>query len=304
MTDPLSTVHVDRDVHVPVLLHEVITHLNLQPGMVVLDATLGGAGYSVAALTAEPNLTIVGLDVDREAINRAQAKLNRLPGEHMLVETNFRNLTEVLDTLAIPHVDAAMFDLGLSSFQLDGMTIEPRGMSFKRDEPLVMTLSGKKDGLTATEIVNEWSEESLADIIYGYGEERYARRIAAKIVERRANEPIISTYQLVAIIKEAVPGRYRTGRIHPATRTFQALRITVNDELGALTDGLTAVYTKLRPGGRLAVVSFHSLEDRIVKRFFKDSGSTVITKKPITASEEEIIHNPRARSAKLRILEK
>lgn len=305
MKDTTSTVQIDSDsTHVPVLLHTVVDNLHLEAGMTVLDATLGAAGYSIEALNREPNITIVGLDVDPEAVTRAKAKLSRMPGKHIVVESNFRDVAHVLDAHNVDVLDAAMFDLGISSFQLDGMTVSPRGMSFKRDEPLVMTLSGKDDGLTAHEIVNEWAEESIADIIYGYGEERYARRIAGAIVARRIDSPIQTTFELVDVIKGAVPAAYRNGRIHPATRTFQALRITVNDELGALKDGLRAVYDRLAPGARLVVVSFHSLEDRIVKRFFRDSGSTVITKKPLTPTDEEIIQNPRARSAKLRILEK
>lgn len=295
---------MQQTIHVPVLLQPVLDSLELAKGDVILDGTLGGGGYSVAALKQQPDIRIVGLDVDPEALIRVQAQIGRMAGSHVLVNANFRDTKKVLADHTISSLDGAMLDLGVSTFQLDGMTATPRGLSFKRDEPLVMTLSGEDTNLTAREIVNEWQEESIADIIFGYGEERYARKIARAICEAREDMPIETTTELVEIIKRAVPASYRHGRIHPATRTFQALRITVNDELGALKDGLHAIHEMLAPGARLAVVSFHSLEDRIVKRFFRDSGSTVITKKPITPSDDEIQNNPRARSAKLRILEK
>ena len=204
-------------------------------------------------------------------------------------------------------VDAIIFDLGLSSDQLE---ISGRGFSFTKDEPLLMTMkeSPNDEDLTAKEIVNTWEERNLADIIYGYGEERFSRRIAKAIVEARKENEIKTTFELVKIIEGSVPGSYKRGKIHFATRTFQALRIAVNDELGALEEGLAGGLKILKNEGRMGVISFHSLEDRIVKRFFremKDEGKIkIINKKPIIAGKEELILNKRSRSAKLRIIEK
>jgi 16S rRNA (cytosine1402-N4)-methyltransferase len=208
-----------------------------------------------------------------------------------------------------------MLDLGLSSDQFE---TSGRGFSFQKNEPLLMTFKenlGPED-LTAKQIVNTWDEENIADIIYGYGEERYSRKIAKGIVGARAVKPIETTFDLVEIIKNSTPSRYAHGKIHPATRTFQALRITVNDEINALKEGLEKGWERLAPGGRMAVISFHSIEDRIVKHFYKskewmekadgtsERTANIITKKPITASHQEISENPRSRSAKLRIIEK
>ena len=216
-------------------------------------------------------------------------------------------MDEVLDELGIGKVNRIMLDLGLSSDQFE---TSGRGFTFKNDEPLLMTFSKNPDvdDLTAGYIVNNWSEASIADIIFGYGEERYARKIAKGIVSYRQKKKIETTGELVEIINQSVPGMYKRGRIHPATRTFQALRIAVNDELNTLKEGLAKGFDRLEKGGRMAVISFHSLEDRIVKHFNiekKELGlANIITKKPIEASEEEIQNNPRSRSAKLRIIEK
>ncbi len=297
-----------QTVHVPVLLQEVLDNLNLREGDIVLDGTLGGGGHSkVMGSVIGKSGTLIGLDADSVAIKRADARLSELECTKYLVQQNFRNLDTVLDTLGIKSVDASLFDLGLSSDQLE---VSGRGFTFREDEPLEMTLSDSigEDTLTAKEIVNEWGEESLADIIYGYGGERYSRRIASAIVSAREESEISTTAQLVEIINSAVPASYRHGRTNPATKTFQALRITVNDELGAAKEALEKVLGYTASGGRIAVITFHSLEDRLVKRLFKswrqEGKGQIITKKPIVPTEEEIIENKRARSSKLRVFQK
>jgi 16S rRNA (cytosine1402-N4)-methyltransferase len=309
-------------VHTTVLLHESIDGLGIQPGDIYLDGTLGGGGHAeyVAQLFADspdncPKITIVGLDEDEDALARAKVRLERtarkigqLKGDNgvklFLIKENFRHLDRALDSVGIPQANRILFDLGLSSDQFE---TSGRGFSFKKDEPLLMTFSKNAD-LTARHIVNTWDEANIADIIYGYGEEKYARRIARGIVLARAEKPIETTFDLVAIIEKSTPFRYHHGKIHPATRTFQALRITVNDEINALREGLVKGWERLAPGGRIAVISFHSIEDRIVKHFYKEKAvegkAKILTKKPIIPSDQEIAENPRSRSAKLRILEK
>jgi len=293
--------------HIPVLLHEVIGGVRAVPGMVVLDATVGGGGYTKALGNAVGKSgTVIGLDRDGRTLAMVREKLD-VPCTLFLEQEDFRNLDLVLERLGIPNIDGATFDLGLSSLQLEE---SGRGFSFLRDEPLQMTFADVSEtaAFTAADVVNTWKEEDIANVLFGYGEERYARRIAKEIVTTREKTPIEMTSVLVDCVKRAVPGRYRNGKIHPATKTFQALRIAVNDELNALSEGLQKAYTALATGGRMAVVSFHSLEDRIVKQYFRaraeDENATIITKKPIVPTREEERVNPRARSAKLRILEK
>ena len=236
------------------------------------------------------------------------------------MKESYRNLDKVLDGLGMPKANRIMLDLGLSSDQFE---TSGRGFSFQRNEPLLMTFKSPKADivansgdyvLTARDIVNKWEEENIADIIYGYGDERYSRRIARAIVESRAERPIETTFDLVDIIKKATPSKYHHGKIHPATKTFQALRITVNDEIGALKEGLAKGFDRLAPGGRMAIISFHSIEDRLVKNFYKEKSvraadgsgpaGRLLTKKPLTPSDREAAENPRSRSAKLRIIEK
>ena len=209
-----------------------------------------------------------------------------------------------LEKRGITKITKALFDLGWSSYQLDS----GRGFSFSRDEPLLMTYSKEGALVTAATIVNEWQESTIADIIYGFGEERYSRKIAKAIVERRQKKPFTTSAELAEFIKTVVPPPYAHGRIHPATRTFQALRMAVNDELGALHAGIRSAFEMLGPGGRIAVISFHSVEDRAVKHLFasleKNGVGKRLTKKPIVASADELKSNPRARSAKLRVIEK
>ena len=290
--------------HIPVLLNEVINGLNLHEGDVILDGTLGGGGHSYEIAKRFPEVKIIGLDLDKDALLRSGERLKEAKADFVLYESNFRDLDLALQALNVEAVDKILLDIGLSSNQFES---SGRGFSFKKNEPLLMTFKAEpQDGeLTAAKIVNSWTEENLAKVIYEYGEERYSRQIARAVVEARRTKSVITTLDLVAIIENAVPNSYRQGRINPATKTFQALRIAVNDELNNLKSALPQALELLEPGGRLCVISFHSLEDRLVKQFMKNSSSlTSLTKKPIVASEAEIKLNPRSRSAKLRVAEK
>lgn len=297
-----------ESVHKAVLLHEVVEGLVHDKNYkTYLDGTLGGAGHALAiakALNGKLDV-IVGLDQDQEALDRAKITLKNQSKNLILENENFRNLDSVLSKYQISKVDIILLDLGISSDELDNSN---RGFTFQKDEPLLMTMGDPESyPFTAKDIVNKWDEEVIANIIFGYAEEKFARRIARAIINYRLKKQIETTMELAELVKISVPGFYRRGRIHPATKTFQALRIAVNDELGALKEGLKKGYEVLNKGGRFAVISFHSLEDRIVKEFFKEKlndEAIIITKKPITAKEQEIIENPRSRSAKLRILEK
>lgn len=290
--------------HVPVLLHEVLENLHLKDGDIFVDGTLGSAGHSAAVAEAfGEGVEIIGIDRDAEALKRSEERLLPLTSNFFLRQTSFRHLNEALEGLGIGEVNAILLDLGISSDQLDD---SGRGFSFQRNEPLDMRMSS--DGISAAEVLNNWSEETLEMVLRGFGEERYAKRIANEIATRRLGKPFETTDELVEAVRAATPASYQYGRIHPATRTFQAIRIAVNEELNALEEGLAKAFSALAPGGRLAVISFHSLEDRIVKNFFrnkvKEEGAKLITKKPLVASEGEIEANPRSRSAKLRVLQK
>ena len=293
-------------VHKTVLLQETIEGLNLQKNAVVIDATFGGGGHSAEVCKKFPGVKIFAFDQDVSAFEKAKSKFEKLDCDITFVNENFRNI----DKADAKNIDGIIFDLGLSSDQLEN---SGRGFSFMKDEPLLMTMKANPmpSDLTAQDVVNGWSEESLADVIYGYGEEKQARRIAKYIVEFRKKNEIKTTFDLVKVIENAIPAKFRKGnkrKIHCATRTFQAIRIAVNDELGALSDGLEKGFELLKVGGRMSVISFHSLEDRVVKRFFKNKDTegrgNIINKKIIGASAEEIKNNPRSRSAKLRIIEK
>jgi len=294
--------------HKPVLLKESIEGLDIQPGDIFVDATLGDGGHTeyVCKLFGR-EVKVIGLDADSQAVKRAEENLKNFECEKNIKVKNFSDIDQVLAELGIERANRILADLGLSSYQL---LESGRGFSFQRDEPLLMTMKRElePEDVTAEMIVNVWSEETLADIIYGYGEERYARRIAKKIVTIRKVKPIKTTFDLVEIIRQAVPKSYQRRRLHYATRTFQAIRIAVNDELKRLETFLDKAFKILTPGGRIAVIAFHSLEDRIAKRFFrekqKEGLARVLTKKPIVPSPEEIKNNPRARSAKLRVLQK
>lgn len=301
----------ETTVHESVLLQESIEGLALATGDVFLDATAGGGGHSeLVAKTFGKNVHIICIDADADALTRTEAKLQKHDAHFTLILGNFRDAKRLLAERGITQVNKVLFDLGMSSDQFES----GRGFSFQKDEPLIMTMQKPSaDGtnkplVTAHDIVNKWQESSIADVIYGFGEERYARRIARVIVDTREAGPIDTTAQLVEIILAATPSRYHHGKIHPATKTFQALRIAVNDEYGALAEGLLGAWELLAQNGRIAVISFHSGEDRIVKNFFREKSkageATLLVKKPLTPSRDEILHNRRSRSAKLRLLQK
>ena len=295
-------------IHRTVLLNEVIEGLNLNPKSLVIDCTFGGGGHSLEMCKKYPGIKIIALDQDQSVFSAKGGLASGWEGCNIsFVNDNFRNIDKVLEKEGKREVDGIIFDLGLSSDQLEN---SGRGFSFLKDEPLLMTMkeNPSRDTVTALDVVNTWSEKSLADIIYGYGEEKYSRKIAKEIVDARQKAKIETTFDLVKIISKAVPGLYRRGRLHFATKTFQAIRIAVNDELGALAEGLDEGFKLLKVGGKMTVISFHSLEDRIVKRFYKEQVkenlAKLMNKKPINAKMEEVKNNPRSRSAKLRILEK
>ena len=291
--------------HIPVLLEEATAGLELKPNSVVVDCTLGGGGHARKIIEQLGEKGVyVGIDADPVAVLAAE-DLKSSKAQVHLVNDNFTNLLSIVKNLGIKPT-AILADLG---WRTDQFEEGKKGFSFSKNDPLLMTFGNPKDyTFTAADIVNDWGEDSLIDIIRGYGEERFAPRIARGIIVARAEGRIETAEQLSNVITESVPGFYRHGRIHPATRTFQALRITVNDELGSLKKLLEDSIETLSPQGRLAIISFHSLEDRIVKQFFKqkidEDQVERITKKPIVATREEIEINPRSRSAKLRIIEK
>ena len=299
--------------HVSVLLNETLDGLAVKPGGRYIDGTVGGGGHSEAILASAPNVELLGLDADPEAIERAALRLRPFGAQVKLVNANFAQMGEVARAHYFTPVDGIVLDLGLSSDQLGDAD---RGFGFIAGGPLDMRFNRTR-GLSAADLINTLDQDELADLIYRYGEEPASRKIARSIVAAR---PIYTAEQLADVIEKAV-GRH--GRIHPATLTFQALRIAVNDELGSLLSVLPQATELLRPGGRLAVISFHSLEDRIVKEYFRSASQThaqqpddppgmvhrpatlrLITRKPAVASEAEVLSNPRARSAKLRIAEK
>ncbi len=302
--------------HVSVMLKEVLEQLDIQKGELVVDATAGSGGHSEAVLKAGARL--LALDADLAAVERTRKRLVSYGARAEVVEANFKDLGKVLKHAGLKTIDKAIFDLGWNREQLAAS----KGFSFLIDEPLNMSYGAKPaSGFIASEIVNEWKEEVIADVLYGYGEETYARRIAKAIVERREIRPIETTVELSEIIKDAVPAAYRHGRLHPATRSFQALRMAVNAEITCIEQGLGAAWEHLRLGGRIAVITFHSIEDRAVKKLFQnlvDKGEGAFVNpdafgsgprlkrrgKPLVPSRAEIIQNPSARSAKLRVIEK
>jgi 16S rRNA (cytosine1402-N4)-methyltransferase len=288
--------------HIPVLPEEVLHWLNPQPGHVVVDGTLGGGGHTrLLAERVGPQGRVIALDRDPTALAAAETSLAGLPVT--LVDSNFCDLPEVVAQLEIPSVDGILLDLGLSSDQLADAQ---RGFSFTADGPLDLRFN-PREGEPAWRLVNKLHEKNLANLIYAYGEDRYSRRIAKTIVTERHHREIMTAVHLAEVVRRAVPGSPRTRGEHidPATRTFQALRIAVNDELKSLEIALRRLPDCLRPGGRLAIISFHSLEDRRVKEAFRgDDRLDVLTRRPVEAGPEEVASNPRARSAKLRVAER
>jgi 16S rRNA (cytosine1402-N4)-methyltransferase len=306
--------------HTPVLLAEVLQQLSPHPGSVIVDCTLGGAGHAkrIADLLA-PTGTLVGIDQDDAALIAARDTL-RLGQHALLTKGNFGELDRLLTEVGIAYADGFLFDLGVSSHQLD---FAERGFSYQTDAPLDMRMDPSAGGITAADVVSSYQESQLARVIRVYGEERWASRIAAFIVAARARRPVATTLELVDVIKNAVPAAARRGGPHPARRTFQALRIEVNRELEVLDSALRAAIRWLAPHGRVVVISYHSLEDRTVKRVFSDLARgcicppeipvctcgnkpvlRVLTSRPVTPTDEEVEANPRARSAKLRAAEK
>jgi len=298
-------------IHRPVLLNEIADSLNFgknkTEGHILVDATFGGGGHSSEICKRYPGVKIIALDADKSALERGKSSFEKKGCDIHFINTNFRDLETVLARLKISKIDGIIFDLGLSSDQLEN---SGRGFSFQKDEPLLMTMkkAPEEEDVTAYDVVNTWSEKSLHEIIRGYGEEKYARRIAKGIAESREKKQIQTSRELAEVIERSVPSEYKRRKLHFATKTFQAIRMAVNDELGSLTIGLQKGFEALNPGGRMSVISFHSLEDRVVKRFFKEKAgqglANLINKKPLAAGEKEILINNRARSAKLRILEK
>jgi 16S rRNA (cytosine1402-N4)-methyltransferase len=306
--------------HISVMPDEVLRALAPHPGGIYVDGTLGGAGHSGLILSAsEPDGILIGFDRDEEALATATRRLARFGGRARLFHRNFSSIAATLAEIGVDAIDGFLLDLGVSSHQLDR---DERGFSFQTDAPLDMRMD-RSSGASAADLVNTLPEGELFRIISEYGEERWAKRIASFIVQRREERPIETTLELVDLIKGAIPKAKWEERLHPATRTFQALRIAVNEELKSLEEGLSDLLRLLKKGGRGAVISFHSLEDRIVKESFRGAatgctcprelpicacGKTpqckVLTGKPWRATDEEVAQNPRSRSAKLRVVEK
>ena len=306
--------------HVSVLPNECIENLKINPSGIYVDGTLGGAGHaSLICEKLSEEGTLIGIDRDSDALNASEKRLEKFPCKKIFVKSNYSDIKEVLNQLNIDGIDGALLDLGVSSFQLDN---QERGFSYMKDAPLDMRMN-RDDLFTAADVVNGYDENKLYRIIKEYGEERWAKRIAQFIVKQRKNKPFETTGELVDTIKAAIPKGARRDGPHPAKRTFQAIRIEVNDELGQLTRAVESFCDVLNPEGRLCIISFHSLEDRIVKEVFKRRMNPCtcppefpvcvcgkkpdikkVTGKPIVPSKEELEENPRSRSAKLRVCEK
>ena len=306
--------------HAPVMPDECISNLDIKEDGIYVDGTIGGGGHSslICSRLSEKG-TLIGIDRDMDALDASRKRLSEFKCTKHFVQSNYSGIKRVLEELGISGIDGALLDLGVSSFQLDN---PERGFSYMNDAPLDMRMD-QNSGFTAGDVVNTYSEKELAKIIRDYGEERWATRIAAFVVRTRKEKNIETTGELVQIIKNAIPASARRDGPHPAKRTFQAIRIEVNDELGQLKRAVTDFIDVLAPGGRLAIITFHSLEDRIVKEAFNKRANPCtcppelpvcvcgkvadvkkITKKPVTPGDEETETNPRSRSAKLRVLEK
>ncbi len=305
--------------HISVLLNEVLEGLNIKEDGIYVDGTLGGAGHSLEIIKRLKSGMLIGIDQDVNALNKANEVLSDYVGKFKLVHSNYENIASIVEGLGISKVDGILLDLGVSSHQLDE---ESRGFSHNKDAPLDMRMDSTSS-LTAWDVVNNYTEKELEDIIFQYGEDRWAKRIAEFIVNERKEKSIDTTLELVTVIKKAIPKAVRLEGHHPAKKTFQAIRIEVNRELDVLKNSIDKMVSILNPSGRLAIITFHSLEDRIVKEAFKELFKDcvcppsfpqcmcdkkreieIITRKPITASSEELNANPRSRSAKLRIAEK
>jgi 16S rRNA (cytosine1402-N4)-methyltransferase len=296
---------VKYDLHTPVMLNEVLNCLNLAPGKTIIDATIGVAGHSEGILERIwPGGRLIGIDQDQESLKIAGEKLARFAGHYECVHGNFKDIATIIKETNIEKIDAVLFDLGISSFQLDDPC---RGFSFQQEGPLDMRLD-RTNHISAYDLVNNLNEEEISTLLWNFGQERWHNRIAHRLIQEREKQPITTTSQLVDIVWHALPSRYRYQRIHPATRTFQAMRIAVNRELEVLEVAIVKAIDLLEKAGRICVISFHSLEDRIVKHSFKkaalDGKLEIITSKPLTPTRAEIQENPASRSAKLRAGEK
>lgn len=304
--------------HIPVLLEEVIEGLNIDPNGIYLDGTLGGGGHSKEIIKQLENGKLIGVDQDKRALKAARENLKEFEEKLILVHSNYENIDHILDSLNIDKIDGVLLDIGVSSYQLDEAS---RGFSFHNDAPLDMRMD-QTQKFSAWNVVNEYSERKLAQILWDYGEEKWADRIAKFIVDERNKKNIDSTLELVEVIKKAIPAAARRDS-HPGRKTFQAIRIEVNRELDVLTNTIPKIINRLHTGGRLAIITFHSLEDRIVKNSFRDLFNDcicpseipicvcdkkreieIITRKPIGPTSKELDINPRSRSAKLRVAEK
>lgn len=305
--------------HISVLYEETLNSLNIKDGGIYVDGTLGGGGHSKGILERGKNVRLIGIDRDIEAIGAAKERLKGYEDNITLVNDNFSNIKQILKELKIDKIDGAVLDLGVSSYQLDNAE---RGFSYMHDARLDMRMN-PNDELSAYEVVNGYSKESLTKIFYEYGEEKWSARVAEFIIEKREKKPVETTLELVEIIKAAIPKKVRVEGSHPAKRIFQAIRIEVNNELGILKDTISDIVEVLNPGGRIAVITFHSLEDRIIKKAFIDLAMgcecpktfpvcvcnrqpivKIIAKKPILPTTKEENENPRSKSAKLRVAEK
>lgn len=305
--------------HVPVMLNEVLEGLNIKEDGIYVDGTLGGAGHSTEIVKRLSTGKLIGIDQDENAIKKSKEVLADYSDRTIILKENFKNIKNVLNTLGINKVDGILLDLGVSSHQLDE---EERGFSYNKDAPLDMRMD-RGNAFSAWDVVNKYSEKELEKIIWDFGEEKWAKRIAKFIVEERREAPIDTTFELVSVIKKAIPKKVRSQGGHPARKTFQAIRIEVNQELDILKNSILNANEVLNESGRLCIITFHSLEDRIVKDTFKYLNKDcicppefpvctcnkkrelkILTRKPIIPSEEEIETNPRSRSAKLRIGEK
>lgn len=305
--------------HISVLLNEVLDGLNIKEDGIYLDGTLGGAGHSREIVKRLTTGKLIGVDQDTNALKKAEEVLEDYMDKVILVHSNYENIETILDELGIDKIDGVLLDIGVSSHQLDE---EERGFSYNKDAPLDMRMDRTSD-FSAWNVVNEYSKEELERIILDYGEERWGKRVAEFIVEARKEKSIDTTFELVEVIKKAIPSQVRRETGHPGRKTFQAIRIEVNRELDVLTNAIPKICNRLNVGGRLAIITFHSLEDRIVKNAYRDLYEDcvcppefpkcvcdkkreieIVTRKPIAPSKEELDRNPRSRSAKLRVAEK
>lgn len=300
-------IKVEQKIHIPVMMQEVLNYLDLKPGKIIMDSTIGTGGHSRSILERiMPGGRLIGIDRDQESLSVASERLRDFAGAYELIQGNFMDMDDILKRLNIKRIDGILFDLGISSFQLDN---PQRGFSFQQEGPLDMRLD-RNSYISAYDLVNNLNEEEISSLLWTFGQERWHNRIARLLVEERQRQPITTTAQLAAIVVRAVPYRYRYKhyRIHPATRTFLGIRIAVNRELETLETAINKALSLLNKNGRICVISFHSLEDRVVKLSFRKAASegtiNIMTPKPLTPTMGEVEANPSSRSAKLRVAEK